>query len=91
MLHFLDFMYTLQSKRSAMWQRALVHSIWITQSYYSSPKCKDDLNKYIIQFNDFSKTSYYDLEHRLPIMLDNLSPVSNSISALWEFWIWSDA
>ena len=36
-------------------------------------------------------TSYDNLEHRLAIMSNKLSPLSNSTSALLEFWIWSDA
>ena len=42
-------------------------------------------------FLDFSNTSYDNVEHRLTIMLDNFNPLSNSTSALLEFWIWSDA
>ena len=69
----------------------LVHSIWITQSHYSSPKFRGDFNRYTIQFLDFSSTSYYNLEHRLTIMSSNFNPLSNSTYALLEFWIWSDA
>ena len=85
-LHFLDFRYKLQSKD---WQcnKALVHSIWITQSHYSSPKCRVDFNGYTIQFPDFNNTSYHNLEHRLIIMSNNFNPLSNNTYALLEFWI----
>ena len=57
--------------------RILLECILVTQSYYSSPQCRVNFNRYTIQFPDFSNTSYYNLEHRLTIMTNNFIPLSN--------------
>ena len=57
-----------------------MHSNRITQSYYSSPNCRVNFNSYIVQFPDFSNTSYYNLEYRFAITSNNLSPLFNSTS-----------
>ena len=57
--------------------RILLECILVTQSYYSSPQCRVNFNRYTIQFPDFSNTSYYNLEHRLTIMSNNFIPLSN--------------
>ena len=44
----------------------------------------------VLHNHDVSSTSQYNLEHRLAIMSNKLSLLSNSTSALLEFQIWSD-
>ena len=55
-----------------------------------SPKQKSTSIDTQYNSSNFSNTSRYNLEHRLAIMLNKLSPLSNSTSALLEFRIWSD-
>ena len=45
----------------------------ITQSYYSSPKHKSPLHRYLIHFSDFHK---YNLEHGLAIVTESFSPLN---------------
>ena len=82
MLHFLDSIYKLQSKRLATLEQSVGPQSELHNFTDSSPKCRVNFNRYTIQFPDFSNTSYHNLEHRLTIMLDNFSPLSNSTSVL---------